>query len=44
MRGDTRITSAQVYPNGTVVFSKSVYGKVKLERIPEAPEGPGPDQ
>ncbi|PYH95618.1 hypothetical protein BO71DRAFT_322739, partial [Aspergillus ellipticus CBS 707.79] len=43
-KGDSRITSAHVYPDGTVVFLKAAYGRVKLSRIPEAPEGSGPAQ
>ncbi|KAJ5916722.1 hypothetical protein N7504_000737 [Penicillium tannophilum] len=43
-KGTSRVTSAHVYPDGTVVFSKAVYGRVKLPRIPQAPEGSGPTQ
>ncbi|KAJ9218537.1 hypothetical protein DTO207G8_9111 [Paecilomyces variotii] len=43
-RGDSRVTSAHVYPDGTVVFSKAMYGQVKVPRVPEAPEGSGPVQ
>ncbi|KAK2809232.1 hypothetical protein FQN50_004068 [Emmonsiellopsis sp. PD_5] len=43
-KGDTRITSAHVYPDGTVVFSKTKFGRVKVPRIPESPEGSGPAQ
>lgn len=38
----SRVTSAHVYPDGTVIFSKAIYGQVKLSRISEAPEGSGP--
>ncbi|KAJ5941859.1 hypothetical protein N7516_002027, partial [Penicillium verrucosum] len=31
-KGPIRVTSAHVYPDGTVVFSKSAYGEVKLAR------------
>ncbi|KAJ5533393.1 hypothetical protein N7494_009945, partial [Penicillium frequentans] len=43
-KGESRVTSAHVYPDGTVVFSKSLYGRVKLPRTAEAPEGSGPVQ
>ncbi|PLN77918.1 hypothetical protein BDW42DRAFT_187745 [Aspergillus taichungensis] len=43
-KGDSRVTSAHVYPDGTVVFSKATYGRVKVPRDPEAPEGSGPAQ
>ncbi|PKY00271.1 hypothetical protein P168DRAFT_322329 [Aspergillus campestris IBT 28561] len=41
-KGDSRVTSAHVYPDGTVVFSKAAYGRVKVPRISDAPEGSGP--
>lgn len=43
-KGDSRVTSAHVYPDGTVIFSKAMYGRVKLPRIPDAPEGSVPAQ
>ncbi|KAK4862965.1 hypothetical protein LT330_010709 [Penicillium expansum] len=43
-KGPIRVTSAHVYPDGTVVFSKAVYGQVKLARSDEAPEGSGPSK
>ncbi|KAL4806927.1 hypothetical protein BDV18DRAFT_160090 [Aspergillus unguis] len=42
--GESRVTSAHVYPDGTVVFSKATYGRVKVPRDAEAPEGSGPVQ
>ncbi|KAH1487060.1 hypothetical protein KXV92_005847 [Aspergillus fumigatus] len=43
-KGDSRVTSAHVYPDGTVVFSKAMYGRVKVSRVAGAPEGSGPVQ
>ncbi|KAJ5405447.1 hypothetical protein N7465_006731 [Penicillium sp. CMV-2018d] len=43
-KGESRTTSAHIYPDGTVIFSKKIYGRVKLPRIPGAPEGSGPAQ
>ncbi|PYI25563.1 hypothetical protein BP00DRAFT_358182 [Aspergillus indologenus CBS 114.80] len=42
-KGTTRVVSAHVYADGTVVFSKK-YGRIKLPRNPQAPEGSGPAQ
>lgn len=43
-KGDSCVTSAHVYPDGTVVFSKAIYGRVRVSRVSEAPEGSGPAQ
>lgn len=43
-RGDSRVTSVHVYLDGTVVFLQAMYSRVKVSRVPEAPEGSGPVQ
>ncbi|KAL4789134.1 hypothetical protein BDV19DRAFT_397397 [Aspergillus venezuelensis] len=39
-----RITSAHVYPDGRVAFSKKIYGSVQVPRIASAPANSGPEK
>ncbi|RHZ60747.1 uncharacterized protein CDV56_108551 [Aspergillus thermomutatus] len=38
VQGKDRVTSAHVYPDGSVTFSKEVYGRVKVDVDPAAPK------
>ncbi|PKX88858.1 uncharacterized protein P174DRAFT_379394, partial [Aspergillus novofumigatus IBT 16806] len=38
IEGKDRVTSAHVYPNRSVTFSKEVYGRVKVNVDPAAPK------